>query len=321
MRLLAWLVVGLALLRGLVFVEEKLIAADRTRIFVTFVSHNEESATNPPCAPVLTNRDRFLANREAVVKLAEAVHVRNAAWDFQTEYEYLLRLAEWEDATARQSTSGLTLVHYLNMVAPGRLEVSAHSHERAGYNYADVAYLLEQFFVPPNGVVGGFIMSPAANQTWTRLRQPLKGLKYPNYTWTAGVLWGGGSAGHRTDSNASGVWRPKSAEAFEEDDPNQQLPVIGNYPGTDHEVDATPLRTMVAQLKAGQLQSGKMYTQTIMIQQCNLDIDPSLTTKAIALIDEFANDVKNGDVVWAPLTEILRVWRTDYGATPLIVHP
>lgn len=313
-----------ALVAGLIagaWSEAGLRAADRTRIFVTFVSHNEESASNPPCAPVLTSRDRFLANRAAVVQLAEALHARNAAWDFQTEYEYLLRLAEWEDADARRSTGGFSLVHYMNIVAPDRFETSAHSHEQRGYNYADVAYLLEQFFVPPNGVVGGFIFSPAADQTWTRLREPLEGSRYPDYTWQARALWGGGSAGHRTDSNASGIWRPKSADEFEVDDPDQELVAVGNYPGVDHPVDPEPVSTLLTALRAGRLEAGRMYTATIMIKQCELDTDPTLIPKALALVDQFADDVRQGDLVWAPLSKMVETWRTEYDSTPLIAHP
>jgi hypothetical protein len=55
--------------------------------------------------------------------------------------------------------------------------------------------------------------------------------------------------------------------------------------------------------------------------QCELDADASLIPKVGLLIDRFAEDVQRGDLVWALLTEMVRVWRTDYESSPLIAHP
>lgn len=321
MRRISWVIVTAAILGGLWLMQDILIGADRTRIFVTFVSHNEESISNEPCAPVMTDPARFASNRAAVLALANVIWDKHATWDFQTEYEFLLRMNDWETAAERDATQGLNLVHYLNTFAPGHIQVDAHSHEQRGYNYADIAYLLSQFNVPPNGIVGGFIMSPVRNQSWIRLRDPLKGKKYPDHTWTATQLWGGGSAGHTSDSNASGIWRPKAAEAFEQDDPNQTLLNVGNYPGIEHAADPEPIASLLASLREGRLEAGRMYTATIMIPQCELDSDPTLIPRAGLLIDQFQEDVAKGDLVWATLTEMVRVWRADYGSTPLITHP
>ena len=321
MRRITWVTVAATVLGGLWLMQDILIGADRTRVFVTFVSHNEESISNPPCAPVMTDPVRFAANRAAVVSLAQVIWDKRATWDFQSEWEYLLRLSDWETDAERRQTGGLNLVHYLNTMAPGHLQVDAHSHEGRGYNYADVAYLLERLNVPPNGIVGGFIMSPVQNQTWTRLRSPLKGQKYPAYTWQATQLWGGGSARHRTDSNASGIWRPTSADLFEQDDPRQSLLNVGNFPATEVPVDPSPIAALLALLREGRLESGKMYTATIMIPQCELDSDPTLVPRVGLLIDQFREDVERGDLVWATLTEMARVWRADYESSPLVAHP
>lgn len=120
--------------------------------------------------------------------------------------------------------------------------------------------------MPPNGVVGGFIYAPAANQSWTRPREPLAGSTSPDYPWQAGFLWGAASPSHRSDSNASGIWRPKSADEFEVDDPNQDLVAVGNYPGVDYSIDPAPVQKLLTALRAGQIAPGRMYTATIMIQ-------------------------------------------------------
>jgi len=320
MRRVSWAIVSAAILVGLWLMQDILIGADRTRIFVTFVSHNEESISNPPCAPVMTDPVRFAANRAAVVSLAQVIWDKRATWNFQTEYEYLLRLNDWETAEERDRTQGLNVVHFLNTFAPGYVQVDAHSHEKRGYNYADVAYLLQELNVPPNGIVGGVTINPVATETWTRLRRPLVGRKYPAYTWQATILSGAASPGHRDDSNASGIWRPKAAASFHEDDPNQALLNVGNYPGTGSTLDPEPLAGLLAMLRSGQLQTGRMYTVTMMIPQCELDSDPTVRTRVGTLIDRFQEDVARGDLVWATLTEMARVWRADYGSTPLIAR-
>jgi hypothetical protein len=215
----------------------------------------------------------------------------------------------------------LNLVQYLNTFAPGNIQVDAHSHEQRGYNYADVAYLLNGLNVPPNGIVGGFVVNPVQNQTWTRLRSPLQGRRYPSYTWQATTLWGGGSAGHTDDSNASGIWRPKSGSEFEVDDPTQQLLVVGNYPGTGTAIDPAPVQFLLDELRANRLQAGRMYTATMMIPQCELDSDPTLLPRVGLFIDRFQPDVQRGDLVWATLTEMVRVWKADYDSQPLVTHP
>lgn len=321
MRRWTWVVVAAAIVGGLWLMQDILLGADRSRIFVTFVSHNEESISNPPCAPVLTDPVRFAANRAAVVSAAQVIFDKRATWNFQSEWEYLLRLIDWETAAERERTQGVNLVHFLNTFAPGQIQVDAHSHEHRGYNYADVAYILSHLNVPPNGIVGGFVMSPAAQQSWTRLRQPLQGRQFPGYTWTATLLWGGGSAGHVSDSNASGIWRPRAANAFEEDDPNQRLLNVGNWPGTGTGLDSTPLAALLQALREGRLESGRMYTVTMMIPQCELDSDPTLIPRIGLFIDRFQDDVTRGDLVWATLSEMVRVWRADYESTPLIAHP
>jgi len=234
-----------------------------TRVFAAFVSHNEEAASNPPCAPVVTGRERYLANRAAVVTLARAIVERNAAWDFQSEWQYLQAVQAWDDAAVTGATDGKNIARYLAELSPSHLAVDAHSHERSGWNYADVAHLLAGLGVPPTGIVGGYIANPSSAETWTRLRQPLRGLRAPYPTWQALALWGGGSANHRDDARASGVWRPLDPERFFEDDPAQALFNIGGWTG----------------------------------------------------------EVATGELVWATLPTMARVWREEYGSQPSMVRP
>jgi len=97
-------VVASTVIAGAWVAQGVLHGADRTRIFVTFVSHNEESISNPPCAPVMTDRTRVATNRLAVLQTAQVIWDQRATWNFQSEWEYLLRLREWETAEERDRT-------------------------------------------------------------------------------------------------------------------------------------------------------------------------------------------------------------------------
>ena len=291
----------------------------RTRVYAAFVSHNEEAVSNPPCAPVVTQRARYLTNRAAVVELSRVIVEREAAWDFQSEWQYLLSVQAWDDAAVTGPTKGRNIVRYLAELSPAHVAVDAHSHERSGWNYADVATLLSSLGVAPTGIVGGYIASPASAQTWTRLRSPLRGLRPPHRTWQALALWGGGSTNHVDDPRASGVWRPRAPESFFEDDPAQALFNIGGWTGEVASGDG--LARLLDLLRTGHLEDGRMYTATIMIPQCLLDSDPTLIPTVEAIVDRFAPDVATGDLVWATLPTMARVWREEYGSQPSQVLP
>lgn len=112
----------------------------------------------------------------------------------------------------------------------------------------------------------------------------------------------------------------RCANEFDVDDPSQDLLVAGNYPGTGTGIDGAPILAMVEQLRQGRLEPGRMYTATIMIPQCELDSNPALISSVGLLIDQLQGDVDRGDVVWATLTEMVKVWRSDYESRPLIAH-
>ncbi len=318
-RLITWAMLGAVALPGVAGSRATAQQGPRARVYATLVSHNEEAISNPPCAPVVTNRERYLANRAAVVDTARLVLERGGAWDFQSEWQYLQAVASWDDAAVTGDTEGKNVVRWLAELAPDRIAVDAHSHERSGWNYADVAHALAQLGVPPTGIVGGFTASPVELESWTRLRAPLTGRRPPYPAWQAQALWGGASPGHRDDPRASGVWRPRDAEHYFEDDPASTLPNIGGW--TADVASGDGLATLLDLLRTNRLEPGRMYTATIMIPQCNLDSDPALQPAVAAILDRFAPDVATGDLVWATLPSVLRTWHEEYAQVPVVVRP
>ena len=226
-------------------------------------------------------------------------------------------MGRWDDEALTATTDAKSVVKYLAELSPAHVTVDAHSHEKSGYNYADVVQMLSDLGVPATGVLGGFIATPPSSENWTRFRNgPLRGLRSPYPLWSPSVLWGGASGQHRDDPHASGVWRPKDAEHFFEDDPTQSPPNIGGY--TSDRVSGDGVAELLYLLRTGRLEEGHMYTATIMVDQCNLDADRTILTTVRDIIDGFAPDVATGDLVWATLPEVLRVWREEYGSTATV---
>ncbi|MBL8144189.1 MAG: hypothetical protein JNM38_23950 [Acidobacteria bacterium] len=294
-------------------------SAAPSRVFVTFVSHNDESFSNEPCRWVGSDRARYITNRAAIVEAAQRILEAGATWDVQSDWEYLTRVQQWDDEQARGATDGKNIVRWLAEIAPARIVVDAHSHERSGYNYADVAALVQALGAPDTGIVGGFIYTPARSETWTKFRAPLTGKRFPSFAWQPQAIWGGASRNHVNDSNASGIWRPASATAFHTDDPAQRLVNIGNATGGILAIDGTI--DLLDRLGAGQLPPGRMYTSTIMIPQCELDNDPAVLASVASITQTLAPYVARGDLAWATLPEMLRIWRDEYQSRPNVFLP
>ncbi|MBI5509689.1 MAG: hypothetical protein HY903_13125 [Deltaproteobacteria bacterium] len=289
-------------------------APARTRIFATIVTHNERSP-HAECDPVVTVQSGYLANRDLTLKLVDTVISHGAALDLQSDYLYLDAVKSWDGAAQKAKTGGMNLIQYLAGLAPAQLVLDAHAHADDTVNYTDVSYMHELMGAPRNGVLGGFLWYPTENESWTQFREVETGRRYPDATWQVEILWGGATLQHRgPDSKASGVWRPKDAANFHVDDPAQTLVNVGAYAGAIGGVGE-----LLDLLHAGSLEPNRMYTATVFVNQCSItgaSIDALATS-----IDEYAADVAAGDLVWATLPEVARIWRAEYDSMPSILQP
>ncbi|MGE0040972.1 MAG: hypothetical protein AB7H88_04775 [Vicinamibacterales bacterium] len=320
MRRLGWAAAVAAVIAGIVAAQATPETAARTRVYLTFVSHNETSSTNEPCRWLSADPGRFAANRAATVALAQLIASRGGAYDLQTDWEYMLRVVASEDDAMRASTGGMNLLQYLASFAPGRVTVDAHSHESSGYNYADIAFMVEYLTGRPStGIVGGFTAAPAISADWERFRQPLSGRRYPQYSWQPVALWGGGSAGHRQDANAAGIWRPASHQDFYTDDPAQSLVNIGNY--SFGSLEPSGAIDLVSRLQAGTLEPGRLYSASLMLPHCEYDVNAAVLPYVTAVLDAAAPLVASGDIVWATLPDVVEAWRTEYDSLPVVLRP
>lgn len=312
-RLIA-LTMGLAVAAAAFVPRQPATAMARTRLFLTFVSHNEDSS-NALCAPVNSIQARYLANRAALLQVAQTIYNGGGAYDMMSDWEWITKTIQWETEDLRRATTfGYGIIQLLATAAPSQVRVDAHSHEHGGYNYADVAYLLQTMGAPQTGIVGGFIANPASAADWVRFRSPLQGQRYPTFSWQPASLWGGGSGMHSDDQSASGMWRPKNPVEFFTDDPGQALPNIGNGTVTNGPYTTDGAVAVFQALQAGRLEVGRMYTATLMLSQCDFDTNAAVLPYVSSILAAARPFVASGDVVWATLPDVLRIWRDEYGS-------
>lgn len=320
MRRLTLPILGVALLVAGFISQSSVNAAAPSRLYLTFVSHNEDSS-NVLCAPVNASQSRYLANRAALLRVAQTIYQGGGAYDMQSDWEWISRTSQWEtDEVRRATTGGIGIIQLLATAAPKQLRVDAHSHEHSGYNYADVAYMLQTMGAPTTGVVGGFIANPPASADWVRFRLPIVGQRYPGYTWQPTTLWGGGSGMHQSDQSATGVWRPKNPVEFFTDDPGQTLINVGNGTIENGPYTAAGAVEAFRRLQATLQEPGRMFTATLMLSQCDFDTNPAVLPYIASVLNAAAPFVASRHVVWATLPDVARIWREEYGAQPSVVR-
>lgn len=144
-----------------------------------------------------------------------------------------------------------------------------HSHENGGYNYTDVAHLLDLLGVGGSTVLGGHIGDPSLPQFqhWDRFRDPVPGQHYPDALWRGDILIGAGTPNHVNDPLVSGLWRPRDRDHFFEDDPAANIVAVGAWHGdaagvaelvnlyTNKTVDPSCLLTASWNIKPGDIQA------------------------------------------------------------------
>jgi len=275
-------------------------------LHLTIVSHNEEPSAKRP--DYLNDRVYYLQNRTLLVQLVETISKRGAAYNFQSDWNFLQAVAKYDQGDVTSNTSGKNIIKW--MVEDRGVQVDPHAHE-SKYNYADVADLIQQLGVTPTNTVGGFLYSPPDNpQGWEQHQKGEAGVIYPDYFWHANILWGAATGMHQgVDDHSSGVWRPKDHDSFYVDDPGQLLTYIG---GCTRDYDgATALLSAIQNKTAPQ---DGFYTATVML------IQDQLTTQSIQELGDFidltAPAVANGSAQWAHLTQVADAWKTGYQAKP-----
>ena len=278
-------------------------------VYVSIVTHNEQK-TDYEHTP-----KRFLDERDALIEFANMLKANNVKFNYQSEWTFLSAVARFEGEFPNPDTNGKNVVRYIKEDLG--FEVDPHAHASAAnyahklHNYADVAYLIEKLGVTPSAVAGGMIVAPPEDSILEQFWQPITGVQYPHYTWTAEILWGGGTAYHENEESLwlSGIWKPKDKSHFAEHSADAPKLNVGHY-GSSWET----LDHLLQRGQNGELDASKIHTCAIFAGQSKL-VRPDY-------IQEFEREIQSRtdqNIIWVGLAEVVKIWRTQYNSEPNLV--
>ena len=258
----------------------------------------------------------YLELRAKLIETATLAKARKLSWVLQSDWKYLEAALVYEDAALKATTNGKNLfVHLRDDLG---VALDPHSHEKGGYNYADVAYLLEKLGVGGSTVIGGHIWDPSLPEfaEWDRFRQPLAGQKYPTALWSGDILIGAGTPNHVNDPRVSGAWHPADRNHFFEDEPTGNVRAFGQW-----ENGVTGVAELV-----GLYANGTVPTTTLLTASWNIGpgeltakdgpatIDTTVFAPLAALRDQ-------GVVHSTDFTSLVKTWQTEFGGVAGIYMP
>jgi hypothetical protein len=210
--------------------ETDAVETDFGVVHVVLFTHIEDNTPvgdlgSPP------NRQAYLRLRGELVAVAERAQARGLPFVVQPDWKLLEAARLYEDTQVMSSTGGVNVfVHLRDALG---CTIDPHSHENGGYNYTDVAHLLDLLGVGGSSVIGGHIWDPSLPQFqgWDRFRVAQAGERYPEASWRGDLLIGAGTPNHVNDPLVSGVWRPADRDHFFDDDPAGNIVSVGAWDG------------------------------------------------------------------------------------------
>ncbi|MBL0210485.1 MAG: hypothetical protein IPQ13_06170 [Holophagaceae bacterium] len=255
------------------------------------------------------NRMVYAGLRSKLIELAAFARTRRLTWVLQPDWKYLEAALLYEDAALKASTNGKNVFVYLRDDLGAVID--PHSHENGGYNYPDVAYLLDQLGVGGSTVIGGHIWDPSLPQFqhWDRFRIAVAGEKYPAARWRGDILIGAGTPNHVNDPLVSGVWRPRDRDHFFDDDPAGNIVAVGAWHNS-----VAGVQELIALYARGTVAPSVMLTASWNIVPSEInkptgpaDIDASVFAPMAGLRDQ-------GLVEVTDFAKLVAKWKSEFGA-------
>lgn len=278
-------------------------------IWVVLFTHIEDN-TPSGTIPSASNRTLYLRLRETLIEMGQLAQRYGVKWSLQPDWKFLEAALEYESAAVMADTGGVNVFRYLRNTLG--VAIDPHSHENGGYNYSDVAYLLDQLGVGGSTVIGGHIWDPSLPQfqEWDRFRVAVRGEKYPSYSWRGDILMGAGTPNHTNDPTISGVWRPRNRNDFFTDDPSGNIASVGAYKD-----DIAGISTLYALYAAGTVSSSCMLTASYHITPGTLTASGGVSAVERDVIGPLASLKTQGKAEPTDFTTLVSTWRSRYGAT------
>jgi hypothetical protein len=280
-------------------------------VHVMLFMHNEDSALNDFSIP--QTQLQYNGLRNGLVQFARMVQRNKIAFCWQSDWKFLEGVLRYETPDLMATTNGKNLVRWLKEDIG--ISVDPHSHENYGYNYADVAHLMDSLGVAPTNVIGGHIYDPYSSkyQDWERFRQPLAGEMYPWSSWQGDILMGSGTPNHTYDPEPSGIWRPKGKYEYWTVDPNGNVLCIGQYSG-----DVKGVQALVDLYKNGTIAPENILTASIYVGQSFPA--GSIPAYEDSVVKPLLAMQQRGEVRIVNFVELIDIWKAQYNSKPFLYN-
>jgi hypothetical protein len=282
-------------------------------VYVVLFTHIED---NSPVGTMGSEESRihFLQVRRNMIEMANLARKYNISWSFQPDWKILLAALMYEDSVSMRTTNGKNFLRYIKEDLGAIID--PHSHEKQGYNYTDVAYLLDSLGVGGSKIIGGHIWDPSIPnfQHWDRFRVPVRGTTYPWAIWRGEILMGSGSPNHSNDPIVSGVWRPKDRDNFFVDDPAGNISCVGQYKG-----DISSTAELIDLYKENKVPGSCMLTSSYHITPTQLNTDMGAVEDTV--IKPLLIWIEKGEVIVTDFTTLISEWKTKFHSLGYIYDP
>jgi len=285
------------------------------QVQVVLFTHIEDSTPGGVMGSA-QSRTSYLGLRAKLIEMAQRTAAHDLPWVLQPDWKMLEAARIYEDTTTTASTGGKNFLRYLHEDLG--VAIDPHSHENGGYNYTDVAHLLEVLGVGGSTVIGGHIWDPslAQFQDWDRFRAPVAGIKYPEATWRGDLLIGAGTPNHVNDPLVSGVWRPQDREHYFVDDPAGNIVSVGAW----HD-DVAGVEELVQAYADGTVASDVMLTASWNITPTSITAANGLDQIESTVLAPIAALRDQGTVVVTDFRTLVTTWQTEHGARAVLYRP
>ncbi len=310
----------------------------KTKIYVIFNSHNEDTWH-------VETESLYKKYRDDLVERLQIFLEYGAKLNWQSDTTVLNAMITFEDESLFTDTDGENIIQYIVDLG---FSVDPHFHQKEGYSYADVAYLIEQLGVTPSHVVGGSIVfscgarlsDPVTMMDWhadIELEDDgyIYGRKYPDYKWKPEILGGAASGGHFADDHTSGAWKPGNEDEFYEHQEEGQIIYIGKGYSHDQTLlgvqeasggeilysNAGYVKELAEKLLTGEIPSGQFYSALIHVRD-NKEVRDSGTAVVTndglrQIFEELKPYHEQGIIEYVTFQEAAYIWQNEFDEEPM----
>ncbi len=290
-----------------------LVSAQTPPVYVVLFTHIED---NTPVGVLGSpeSRQNYSLLRTRLLALANLAKSYAMKWSFQPDWKILEAALLYEDSVLVKTTGGKNFLRYLKEDLG--VAVDPHSHENGGYNYTDVAHLLDSLRVGSTTIIGGHIWDPNIPQfqNWDRFRVAVRGTRHPWALWRGDILTGSGTPNHVNDPEISGVWRPKDRHHYFTDDTAGNIACIGQFKG-----DIESLESLRALYAKGMVSSQNMLTSTYSIRPATITQLNGLTVIEDSVFKPLAALRSKGVVLLTNFTSLVAEWKMKFGSRAFLL--